>query len=171
MFVSWISISSLLIKNVVILIDFGTYTIHSCVLTSTNNSSNPRFLCRFKVWQYRFIVQFNLSCLKHGASTQPVFARTSGEAWNCDKPIASQQQFGPMEWSENGQVTSKENDRKQLWSSPNVCDSLLVIALYFQNVLGLKRFLINESTLLHSLYPPKQHPQGTHHSAKQSRHV
>ena len=43
-----------------------------------------------------------------GASTQPVFARTSDEAWNCDKPIASQQQFGPMEWSGNGQVTSKE---------------------------------------------------------------
>ena len=43
-----------------------------------------------------------------GASIQPVFTRTSDEAWNCDKPIASQQQFGPIEWSENGQVTSKK---------------------------------------------------------------
>ena len=36
-----------------------------------------------------------------GASTQPVFARTSDEAWNCDKPIASQQQFG-VEWKWSG---------------------------------------------------------------------
>ena len=77
-------------------------------MTKTVSKCNEEMTFREKLAKIKTLPSNNRGNVGGGANTQPVFARTSDEAWNCDKPIASQQQFGPIEWSENGQVTSKK---------------------------------------------------------------